>query len=209
MTAGRIRTRLRRRAEEAEEEAEEGGEINLVPFLDIVTNVIMFLLATISVILPMGNINVGAPRYAAAGAAGSSDQPVPDKPPLQLTVTVTGTGFIIAGSGGVLYQNNEAGKLPTIPKTPKGEYDYPSLVGMVGKLKDSFPDESNVILVANPDIPYEVVVRVMDTLRERPGKRCTQACKDKQLTAQGCNPDDLIYAGECLFPEVVLGAGVE
>lgn len=208
MTAGRVRASVRRHIDEAEEEAESGGEINLVPFLDIVTNVIMFLLATISVILPMGNINVGAPRYAAAGAAGS-DAPVPSKPPLQLTVTVTGTGFIIAGSGGVLYQNNEPGKLPTIPKTQRGEYDYAALVGMVGKLKDSFPDESNVILVANPDIPYEVVVLVMDTLRERPGKRCTQSCKDKQKTAQECAPDDLVYTGDCLFPDVVLGAGVE
>lgn len=200
--------RLRRKAEEAEQEQEEGGEINLVPYLDIVTNVIMFLLATITVILPMGNINIAAPRYGPVGGAGA-DQPPPDKPPLSLTVTVTGTGFIVAGSGGVLYHNNEVGKLPTIPKDAKGEYDYPSLIGLVGKLKDSFPEESNVILGANPDIPYEVVVRVMDTLRERPGKRCTQACRDRKLSPQSCKPDDLVYTGDCLFPEVVLSAGVE
>ena len=30
--------------------AEEGGELNIVPFLDIITNVLMFVLATVSVI---------------------------------------------------------------------------------------------------------------------------------------------------------------
>lgn len=206
MSAGRIRAQVRRRVDEMMEEAEEGGEINLVPYLDIVTNVIMFLLATITVILPMGNINVGAPRYAAG--SGGEDQPPPEKQPLNLNVTISGTGFIIAGSGGVLYQDNIPGKLPTVPKQGN-QYDYAALVALVAKLKDSFPDESSVILAANPDIPYEEVVRAMDSLRERPGKRCTQTCRDKKLTAQQCQPDDLVYTGDCLFPEVILGAGVE
>ncbi|MEK6606139.1 MAG: biopolymer transporter ExbD [Myxococcota bacterium] len=207
MTASKVRAKVRRKIDEAEEDAEIGGEINLVPFLDIVINVIMFLLATMVAVLPMGNINVASPKYN-SGGGGGEDQPPPEKPPLNLNVTVSGTGFIIAGSGGVMYQDNIPGKLPTVPK--KGnEYDYPALIGYVGKIKEQFADESRVILAANVDIPYDVIVTTMDSLREKPGKHCGQSCKDATKSPQQCGADDLKYTGDCLFPEVMLGTGVE
>ncbi len=54
---------------------EEGGELNIVPFLDIITNVLMFVLATISVTFTT-MIESQPPR-----AAGSSARP-PTKPSL-------------------------------------------------------------------------------------------------------------------------------
>ena len=39
---------MRRMKEHAEEAEEENGELNLVPYLDIVTNIIIFLLASVA-----------------------------------------------------------------------------------------------------------------------------------------------------------------
>jgi len=209
VTPRKARSRFRRERARAEEAEEEAGEINLVPYLDIVVNVIMFLLATITQVVALGNINVSSPGYAdAASAAVAQASPEADRPKLNLNVTVSDTGFIIAGSGGVLYENDVKGKLPTIPKRGK-EYDYARLTKTIMRLKSTFPDENVAILGANPGIPYETVVRTMDAVRERPGKRCTQSCEDTSKTPQECLPDDLRYTGDCLFPEVLLSAGVE
>ena len=207
MTTRQARARFRRDLAKAEEAEDEGGEINLVPFLDIVVNVIMFLLATITQVVALGNINVSSPGYADAVPA-QAQPATPDEPKLNLNVTVSDTGFIIAGSGGVLYDNDVPGKLPTIPKRGR-DYDFARLTEMMNRLKAAYPDENVAILGANAGIPYEIVVRTMDSVRERPGKRCTQACGDRDKTPQECPPDDLAYTGDCLFPEVLLSAGVE
>ena len=66
MTPQRLRTKLRKIREHGEEMAEEGGELNLIPYLDIVTNVIMFMLATTTFAAALGDINVSSPTTSAA-----------------------------------------------------------------------------------------------------------------------------------------------
>src|SRR5208282_6874988 len=65
---------------------EEGGELNIVPFLDIVTNVLMFVLATVSVTFT-ATIDTFPPR-----AGGSGARP-PSTPTLGLTVLIVGEGI--------------------------------------------------------------------------------------------------------------------
>jgi biopolymer transport protein ExbD len=206
VSEAKIKARVRRRLHDREEAAEEGGEINLVPYLDIVTNIIIFLLATITAVLPLGDLSLTTPRYENARSAVQQPPKPSDRPPLNLTVSVSGAGFTVAGSGGTMYQDDIPGKIPTIPKTGEA-YDYVALTKLLQRIKGEFPDEGRVILVANADTPYEVVVRVMDTLREPPGKQCTQACVDRKISPNACPPEMLGYIGECLFPEVVFGTG--
>src|SRR6516165_8475980 len=103
MTPQRLRTRLRKMREHGEEMAEEGGELNLVPYLDIVTNVIMFMLATTTFAASLGDIHVSSPTAAPAGVTVSQPENTP-KNDLNLTVSISEKGFTIAASGGVLYQ---------------------------------------------------------------------------------------------------------
>src|SRR3954471_9273581 len=103
MTAQRLRTKLRKIREHGEEMAEEGGELNLVPYLDIVTNVIMFMLATTTFAAALGNINASSPTTSAAATAAPSEPQEP-KDDLNLTVSISEKGFTIAASGAVLYQ---------------------------------------------------------------------------------------------------------
>src|SRR5579872_2645382 len=72
---------------------EEGGELNIVPFLDIITNVLMFVLATVSVTFT-ATIDTFPPRAGGAGARP------PTTPTLGLTVIVVGEGFSVKARGG-------------------------------------------------------------------------------------------------------------
>src|SRR3954451_22890646 len=154
---------MRKIREQAEEMLEEGGELNLVPYLDIVTNVIMFMLATTSFAAALGDINVSAPTTSTA-VSSPSDTP-PPKNELNLTVSVSDKGFTIAASGAVLYQGQTieasgnispapaGATLPTIPK--KGaEFDYEGLSKLMAQIKatPTAKNETKVIVNANPDI---------------------------------------------------------
>src|SRR5882672_9662397 len=71
---------------------EEGGELNIVPFLDIITNVMMFVLATVTVTFT-ATIETNPPK---AGGAGRP----PTTPTLGLTILVVDNGFSLKARGG-------------------------------------------------------------------------------------------------------------
>ncbi len=153
-------------------EHEEMGELNIVPYLDIMMNLIMFMLLSMTGLMSFGVLNVSAPKYAAGGPPASATGE-PDKPKLLLTVLVSEKGFYVAGSGGVLPGDtgtaNQDGA-PTIPKKPNGDFDFAALTAKMTDIKKAFPDESKAILGADPKIPYETLVRTMDAVRENPGQ---------------------------------------
>src|ERR1700748_413894 len=90
------------------------GELNIVPFLDIVVNLIMFLLATTEAVLLISQIESDLPKIA-KGRSKSSDVATP----LNLSVSVTDGGVIVSGSGGKLAPGCagiEQGRALTVPK---------------------------------------------------------------------------------------------
>lgn len=207
MTPQRLRTKLRKIREQAEELAEEGGELNLVPYLDIVTNVIMFLLATITFAAALGDINVSSPTTTSVAQLQNQPPPEP-KNDLNLTVSISDKGFTIAASGAVLYQGfsfDAAGNLsqpagatlPTIPK--KGaDYDYDALARAMQTIKNvpTAKNETKVIVNANPDIVYDTVVQVLD------------ACRGKQIAVPDPDHPGKMMPGYERFGDVLLSAGL-
>ena len=164
MTLGRIRAKMRKMREDQEDEEVENGEINLVPYLDIVTNVIMFLMMTTTFSAALANINVSSPTKA-VGSAVTPDQQNQQQD-LNLTLQISERGFTIAASGAVLYENDVPGRVPTIPKINGGkDFDYAGLTKKMRQIKDQFKDETKVIVTANPDITYEIIVMAMDAIR--------------------------------------------
>lgn len=157
MTRSQVRAAMRRMRDHVEEIEEEAGELNLVPFMDIVTNIIIFLLASVVNQVALGNINVSVPSISSGGGS-SEDTPPPEKPPLNLTVSVGASGFTVAASGGVL---------PIIPKMPNGQYDYKSLTTKLKEIKSN-PDnaaETKANFNADANIPYDIVVATLDAMR--------------------------------------------
>lgn len=95
---------------------EEGMELNLVPMMNLVSILIPALLIS-AAFIEISVINVAAPAIGSAPDQGKQ-QDKPDKPPLNLTVTITDKGYTVAGSGGVLGGEKAAGEEqagPTIP----------------------------------------------------------------------------------------------
>jgi biopolymer transport protein ExbD len=140
-----------------EEIEEEAGELNLVPYMDIVTNIIIFLLASVVNQVSLANINVTVPSISSGGGS-AEDTPPPEKPPLNLTVSVGASGFTIAAAGGVL---------PIVPKLPGGQYDYKSLTVKLKEIKSSPENatETKANFSADALIPYDIVVATLDAMR--------------------------------------------
>ena len=151
---------------------EEGQELNIVPYLDILMNLIMFMLLSITGLSAFGILNVNAPNYGGPTTQVTEEG---DKPKLLLTVLISKKGFYVAATGGVVGQQqqgqaNPAEAPPSTPKKSDGSYDYTALTENMVNVKKEFPSESKVIVGAEGDIPYEVLVSTMDAIRETPGK---------------------------------------
>lgn len=145
---------------------EEGGELNIVPFLDIITNVLMFVLATVSVTFT-ATIDTFPPKAGGAGAIRP-----PDKASLGLTILIVPDGFSVKARGGNVAPGcKDSGSGLAVGKTSAGDYDYDGLTKCVAGLKrssDSFADETSVTISANPNIPYQAVIATMDAVRKAP-----------------------------------------
>jgi biopolymer transport protein ExbD len=141
---------------------EEGamGELNLVPYMDIVVNLILFLMLSSTGLVSFGIINVSAP------AIGGGGDPVdePKDPPLNLTVGISQKGFFVAGNGGVLPAPGSFNGEPSIPKV-NDKYDYAALTKKLAEVKSAFRNETKIIVQGEPGTQYEVIVGVMDASR--------------------------------------------
>lgn len=146
---------------------EEGGELNIVPFLDIIMNVLMFVLATVSVTFTT-TIETRPPQAGGGGKGGG-----PQTPTLGLTVIVVPEGFSLKARGGNVAPGcNDTGPGLALPKKGSGgsgEYDYEGLKKCAAKLKGlspDFADEVSVTISANPQIPYQAIISSMDAVRD-------------------------------------------
>src|SRR5262249_49491902 len=143
--------------------------LNIVPYLDILMNLIIFLLASMQSIVSLSYINATAPSYGDASQNAGQNEDKKEK--LNLTVAITEKGFYVAGTGGVLAneQSPEGAGGPTVP-VKAGQYDFPALTTLLAKVKQSFPDETRVILTPESRIKYDVVIHTMDAMRQDKAK---------------------------------------
>jgi biopolymer transport protein ExbD len=168
-----IMERLVRRRTRHLQFLERTGELNIVPYLDIMVNLIMFMLVTITTAIGLSVLGVSAPRYGQSEAGGPA---TPPKEELQLTVLISLKGHYVSVRGsyvGVdgkpLTKGAPRPETPTIPM--KGtEYDYQALSELAAKIKLEAPQETRVILVGDYRIAYDTVVKTMDALREKDRK---------------------------------------
>jgi len=168
----------------------EPVSLNITPYLDIVTSIMLFMMVTSTGLVQIGIINVNAPRYQDPMEAGATQQEEDknEEKKLNLTIGITYKGLFIAGVGGVLgtvdenAEGDQVAKQPTIPllggdpacqdslargtPPPASCYDYRRLTVEMVKVKNQFPKETKVIIYAQPDVPYEILVKVMDATRQ-------------------------------------------
>lgn len=157
------RSKIRRlSAPKDPEPGEEAGELNIVPYLDIITNILMFVLATVAVTF-IASIDTTPPSIG----GGKVRADVSSKA-LNLSAWITSGGISLkTSSGNIATGCQDVGGGITVPK--KGEEnDFQTLTECAKRLKSArpdFKDETQVTITASPDIDYKTVISVMDALR--------------------------------------------
>ncbi len=147
-------------------EEEEAGELNIVPYLDILMNLIIFMLLSMTGLAAFGILNVSAPSYADEGGGGNEPPPA-----LVLSVLIAKNGFVVGGVDGLPGGSSPSGEMiPTVP-LKAGAYDYLALTRTLDGVKQKFPKESKVLLGASPTVPYDVLISTMDAVRENEARK--------------------------------------
>ncbi len=149
------------------------AELLLVPMIDIFTVLVTFLLMTAvfsrTVIMELKLPKDGGP---------AADLP----PGLVLEVVLRRSGLVV--------QDRRSGQLANggFPRTEAGTpYNLTGLSTFLQQVKAQFPDKTEATLLLEPDVPYDDLVQVMDTVRATEQK---QGGKFVQLP---------------LFPDISLG----
>lgn len=135
-----------------------GQELNLVPYLDIMVNLVLFMLVTITSFLSFTILNASIPQLAPDQAQAEDKL---KKEELLLVVRVLKDGYRVDPS--------VQGGAPIAKRTfpmKEGKYDAESLRNMMIELKQRFKDENKVLIVAEPTINYESIIITMDSVRE-------------------------------------------
>jgi hypothetical protein len=155
----------------------EDPHLNLTPIMNLVTILIPFLIMAAQFV----QLSVIDSTLPAIGPPQQVEPPKPDeKPPLQLSIALTGKGITILGADTIIYPDGKPEfaegeeKPPTLPCKSGGacqnveDYDWRKLRAKLSLIKDEYPDDENVILVPNSDTQYEIIVRAMDSCRDDP-----------------------------------------
>ena len=166
----RQRSYIRKRAHAEVDPSEIVGELNIIPFLDIVVNLIMFLLATSEFVLLISQIQSDLPHISRGRTKSSQDVATP----LNLNVTVTDAGVLVSGSGGKLAPGctniDPAGSRSMTVARRGRDYDWAGLTECAVKIKSQFGDEDTVTISADPQVQYEHLVAAMDAVRNKGDK---------------------------------------
>lgn len=138
--------------------AEIGQELNLIPYLDMMTMLVMFMLVTITSFLSFTILNASIPQLAPDSGKAQMQM---KKEHLLLMVRVTKKGFLLDPN----VQGGKSISRKAIPRQKK-ELNYELLNEMAANLKSRFPKETRVLIISEPAIIYDDIIRTMDALRE-------------------------------------------
>lgn len=97
----KVRAAVRRREDAIEQDEIESGEINLIPYLDIVTNLMLFLLASVSAGLILVQIDTTLPDRAPPNVKPSTPSQDPKEQPLKLFLSVSPSQMILWSATGL------------------------------------------------------------------------------------------------------------
>ena len=139
-----------------EEQNGRGGrksnvDLNLVPFIDLMSVCIIFLLIT-AVWTQVSMIQLGSSVYSKK----TSDEPVIPPPfsEVVLRVDVLPEGFrLLVGTD-----------LVRIPKLSDGNYDKDNLIARLEKVKERYPDKVDGIASVRDNVYYKHLIEAMDAL---------------------------------------------
>ena len=155
-------TRLRRRRRPVE------AEMNITAFMNLMVALVPFL-PVMAVFSRMAIHELSLPQASQAASA---------EPPLQLEVIVREDRLVVS--------DHAAGLRRELPNRD-GQHDLEGLSALLQQLKARAPDTVAATLLLEPELTYEQLIRVMDTVRVVPVQQ----------------DERIVYAE--LFPDVSIG----
>lgn len=130
----------------------EDGELNLTPYLDIITTLVIFMIFTFQVVVEFRLVDVFSPAYTAvppdASSAGDTK--------MKVSIMMNKDGHLLVASNG--------GGVALIEKKA-GAYDVAALRKTLIEWKDALSLDESVMLTAEANVPYKDVVATMDAIR--------------------------------------------
>jgi len=148
----------------------EAVELNITAFMNLMVILVPFLLIT-AVFSQVAILELNLPS--------SSDQPGDEPETPQLEIIVRRDRLEVG--------ERNAGLLTGLPATADGQ-DFGGLNNYLKRVKAKFPDKVDASILLEPDVPYEVLVKVMDAVR----------------VYEATGADDQVIQAE-LFPEISIG----
>ncbi len=125
-------------------------ELNLVPFIDLMSVLITFLLIS-AVWTQVSMIQIGTSIYSADDK--KTPPPIPKDVHIVLKLDITAPGYVVT-------MGKEKKQLPKI----NGEYDDKALIAALTAFKQQHPDKDDGAIAMSDELPYEILVRGMDDL---------------------------------------------
>lgn len=138
---------------ELEEEEGADSELNLVPYLDIMMNLVIFLIFSFQVIIEFRLIDVVPPAVSSQASASAT----PENPKPTITLVITKEGFR-------LLSTSEEMPAVEIPRK-NSKYDTEELHDRLVSWKKDFGLGESIVFTADLDTEYKVVVEAMDAIR--------------------------------------------
>ncbi len=127
------------------------AELNLVPFIDLLSCLISFLLIT-AVWTQISSL-----RVASTGGFTSQEKP-PDQTTIDVRVTMTDRGYTLSLAGSLV-------QVPKITEPAGGTgYDTAQLVEKLKLVKQQFPEQRAVTVAAEDEIGFADLVGTVDQI---------------------------------------------
>jgi len=134
-------------------------ELNLTALMDILSNLLFFLLASFGATIVM-SINATVPVQSAESS---------DVADTAQTVTVNlklaKEGFEVSAIGTAQTEDALA-KLHRAFPLSNGQFDYAGLAQHLLQIKQAYPKSDTVIMTPEPGVNYDVMIRAMDAARD-------------------------------------------
>ena len=146
--------------------------LDVTAFINLIVVLVPFLLST-AVFTRLSVLDLSLP----AQSTGALEKLTAEK--LNLEIVIRADAIEVGDRIGGLIQS--------IPKTAAGGHDIAALATLAKGIKERFPDKTDATVLPEPNVPYDVLVQVMDALRA--GRQ-----------VQGAKVVDV-----ALFPEISIG----
>ena len=124
-------------------------ELNITAFMNLMVVLVPFLLMT-AVFSHLSILELNLPSADAANSSSSK------KPEFELIITIRDKAIILS--------DNKGGIIKKISAREDG-HNFAQLTETLKLVKSRFPDKSNATILSEAEIPYEILVQVMDAVR--------------------------------------------